>query len=299
LTHRLAAQQPDNDDYPKTFTARVVAANDFLMGPSGVAAVFNTKIDLKGILYNLLAAVLVLLLIACGNVANLLLARATVREKELAVRSALGASRWQLMRPLLLESLVLALGACATGCLLARMAMKAEDVAIHQKAWQRMSGEAVIGLNVPVLFFAAGITLLTILICGLAPTLRSTRLDLQPQLVGSGTCSDGGFRHGKLRAALVIGQVALSIVLLIGAGLMIRSLYRLTHMELGFDAKNILVAGFAPSRSGAQFPDRAFTCTPARPSSIPTTHVRSLGCLFCGAVIMKAKEFTLEKSYLF
>jgi putative ABC transport system permease protein len=262
LTHQLAAQQPDNDDYPKKFTARVVAANDFLMGPSGVATVFNTKIDLKGILYNLLAAVLVLLLIACGNVANLLLARATVREKELAVRSALGASRWQLIRPLLLESLVLALVACATGCLLARVAMKAVNAAIHQKAWQGMSGEAVIGLNMPVLGFAAGITLLTTLICGLAPALLSTRYDLQPQLVGSGTCGDGGFRHGKLRATLVIGQVALSIVLLIGAGLMIRSLYRLTHVELGFNAKNILVAGFAPSRSGAQIPDRALMVTP-------------------------------------
>lgn len=262
LTHWLAAQQPDNDDYPKKFTARVVAANDFLMGPSGVATVFNTKIDLKGILYNLLAAVLVLLLIACGNVANLLLARATVRERDLAVRSALGASRWQLMRPLLLESLVLALGACATACLLARIAMKAVDAAIHQKAWQRMSGETVIGLNMPVLLFAAGITLLTTLICGLAPALRSTRHDLQPQLVGSGTCGDGGFRHGKLRATLVIGQVALSIVLLIGAGLMIRSLYRLTHVELGFNVKNILVAGFAPSRSGAQLPDRALVVTP-------------------------------------
>jgi len=262
LTHRLAGQQPNNDDYPKKFVARVVAANDFLMGPSGVAAVFNTKIDLKGILYNLLGAVLVLLLIACSNVANLLLARATVREKELAVRSALGASRWQLMRPLLVESLVLALGACATGCLLARIAMKAVDVTIHQKAWQRMSGEAVIGLNLPVLVFAAGITLLTTLLCGLVPALRSTRRDLQPQLVGNGTCGDGGFRHGRLRATLMIGQVALSIVLLIGAGLMTRSLYRLTHVELGFNAKNILVAGFAPSRSGAQLPDRALIVTP-------------------------------------
>jgi len=177
------------------------------------------------------------------------------------VRAALGASRWQLMRPLLLESLVLAMGACATGCLLARIAMKAVDATIHQKAWQRMSGEAVIGLNGQALLFAAGITLLTTLICGLAPALRSTRLDLQPQLVGNGTCGGGGFRHGKLRATLVIGQVALSIVLLIGAGLMIRSLYRLTHVELGFNAKNILVAGFAPSRSGAQLPDRALIVT--------------------------------------
>jgi putative ABC transport system permease protein len=263
LTHQLAAQQPDDADYPKKFTARVISENDFLMGPaSGVATIFNGKIDLKGILYNLLAAVLVLLLIACSNVANLLLARATAREKEIALRSALGASRWQLMRQLLMESLVLAFGACVAGCALASMAMKAVDLTIHQKAWQRMSAEAVIGVNMPVLFFAAGITLLTTLICGLAPAFRATRRDLQPQLAGSGKGGDGGFRHGKLRTTLVIGQVALSIVLLIGAGLMMRSLYQLTHVELGFNAKNILVAGFAPSRTGTQLPDRTAMVTP-------------------------------------
>jgi predicted permease len=262
LTHQLAAQQPNNDDYPNKFTARVVTANDFLMGPSGAATVVNAKIDLRSILYNLLAAVLVLLLIACSNVANLLLARATAREKELAVRAALGASRWQLMRPLLLESLVLALAACVTGCFLAWMAMRTVDATIHQKAWQRMSAEAMIGLNVPVLVFAVGITLVTTLICGLAPAWLSTRGDLQRQLVGSGKGADGGLRQGKLRAALVIGQVALSIVLLIGAGLMMRSLYRLTHIELGFNPKNILAAGFAPARKGSQLADRAMLVTP-------------------------------------
>jgi len=263
LYHQIAALHPDNDEYPKKDTARVISANDFLMGPaSGVATVFNTRIDLKGILYTLLAAVLVLLLIACSNVANFLLARATAREKELAIRSALGASRWQLMRQLLLESMVLASAACVMGSALAVVAMKMVNATIHQKAWQRMSAEAVIGLNVPVLLFAVGITLLTTLICGLVPAFRSTRRDLQPQLVGSAKGSDAGARHGKLRATLVIGQVALSIVLLIGAGLMIRSLYRLTHINLGFNAKNILVAGFAPSRKGAQLPDRALLVTP-------------------------------------
>jgi predicted permease len=257
LMKQLAALHSDSDDYPKKFTARVVAANDYLMGPSGDATVFNSEMNLKSILYDLLAAVLVLLLIACSNVVNLLLARTTAREKEMAVRSALGASRWQIARQLLMESLTLALCACLAGCAAAWVAMKAVDATIHQKAWAHMSGEAVVGLNVPVLFFALGITLLTTVVCGLVPALRATRRDLQPQLVGSGKGAGGGARHGKVRAMLVIGQVALSIVLLIEAGLMMRSLYKLTHIDLGFNAKNILVAAFAPSRKSNQIPDRA------------------------------------------
>jgi len=257
LVKQLAAMHSDNDDYPKKFTARVVAGNDYLMGPSGQATVFNSKIDLKSILYDLLAAVLVLLLIACSNVANLLLARTTAREKEMAVRSALGASRWQIARQLLMESLVLALCACSAGSALAWAAMKAVNATIHQKVWAHMSGEAVVGLNGPVLLFAAGITLLTAVVCGLVPALRATRRDLQPQLAGSGKGAGGGVQHGKVRAALVIGQVSLSIVLLIEAGLMMRSLYKLTHIDLGFNAKNILVVAFAPSRKSDQIPDRA------------------------------------------
>ena len=262
LVKRLAAMHPDSDDYPKKFTAGVVAANEYLMGPSGAATVFNSNIDLKSILYDLLAAVLALLLIACSNVANLLLARTTAREKEMAVRSALGASRWQIARQLLMESFVLALCACAAGCAVAWVAMRAVDATIHQKAWAHMSGEAVVGVNGPVLLFAAGITLLTAVACGLVPALRATRRDLQPQLVGSAKGTGGGLQHGKVRAALVIGQVALSIVLLIEAGLMTRSLYKLTHIDLGFNAKNILVAAFAPSRKSDQLPDRALMVSP-------------------------------------
>jgi predicted permease len=257
LVRRLAATHPDSDEYPKKLTARVIAANDYLMGPSGAATVFNSQMNLKSILYDLLAAVLVLLLIACSNVANLLLARMTAREKEMAVRSALGASRWQIARQLLMESLLLALCACVAGCAVAWGAMKAVDATIHQKAWAHMSGEAVVGLNGPVLLFALGITLLTTVVCGLVPALRATRRDLQPQLVGSGKATGGGAQHGKVRAVLVIGQVALSMVLLIEAGLMTRSLYKLTHIDLGFNAKNILVAAFAPSRKSDQMPDRA------------------------------------------
>ena len=261
LVRRLVAMHPDDDDYPKKFAARVIAANNYLMGASAEAKVFSSKIELKSILYDLLAAVLVLLLIACSNVANLLLARATVREREIAVRSALGASRGQILRQLFMESLVLALVACVAGCLLAWMAMKTVDAAVHQKNWAEIGAEAVIGLNVPVLLFAAGITLLTTLICGLVPAWRATRCDVQPLLVGNGKGAWGSLRHGKVRAALVAGQVALSIVLLMGAGLMMRSLYMLTHIDLGFDPKNILIVAFAPARSSDQLPDRAMMAT--------------------------------------
>jgi putative ABC transport system permease protein len=104
-----------------------------------------------------------------------------------------------------------------------------------------------IELNSPVLFFALGVALLTTLISGLAPALHVARGDLQPHLVGSGKGVSGSFSHGMLRAGLVIGEVALSIVLLIGAGLMIRSFFLLKHIDMGFDPKNVLVVYFAPS----------------------------------------------------
>ncbi len=254
---RLAELHPEDDDYPKRSTGEVLYANDFLLSRTGTGTVFNSRIQLKSLLYDLLAAVLVLLLIACSNVANLVLARATTRQKETAVRAALGASRGQLIRQLLMESLVLALAACIAGSALAWAATRVVESIVHQKAWEKVSGEAVIGLNLPVLMFAAGITVLTALLCGIVPALRATTRDLQTQLVGGGKGGDAGFQHGKFRAGLVIAQVALSIVLLIGAGLTMRSFYQLTHIDLGFNPRNILIAAIAPARAGDRLPDRA------------------------------------------
>jgi len=215
----------------------------FVLNPERYAVVTERLIDVvlgsfNKALYALLAAVFMLLLIACTNVANLLLARATVREREIAVRAALGASRGRLVRQLLVESLVLSAVACAMGCVLAYFGLKLVVAMIPQ---DMVPGEAVIGLNWAVMWFALGITMLTTLICGLAPALHAIRSDLQSGLTGS---SQGvsGFRHGRSRGALVVTEVALSIVLLIGAGLMMRNFFSLTHVDLPFDpAKTLYV----------------------------------------------------------
>jgi putative ABC transport system permease protein len=193
--------------------------------------------NFKKTLYALLAAVLLLLLIACSNVANLLLARATAREREIAMRATLGATRGRLIRQLLVESFVLAAAASAAGCVLAYFGLKAVVALIPAGT---LPEETVIRMNAPVLFLAMGLTILTTILCGLAPALYVVRGDVQPRLTGSGKGTGGSFRHGKLRAGLVIGEVALSITLLIGAGLLMRSFLVLTRVDLGFDPKNVL-----------------------------------------------------------
>lgn len=245
----LAALHPS--EFPKHFSVRAESATDYLLAPRGGGVLFRS--DIKHLLYDLLAAVSMLLLIACGNVANLLLARATIREKEMAVRTALGATRGHLVRLLLVESSVLAMAACMVGCLFAWLGVKFVPMIMPRigdiYGVGRIAAETGPGLNPPVLFFALGLTLVTTIICGVAPALHVARTDLQPQLAGAGRGGNNAFRHGKFRAALVVAEVTFSIILLVGSGLMMRSFYLLTHVDLGFNPKNVLLTFFVPPHS--------------------------------------------------
>ncbi len=232
IVHRLAQASP-GELYPQQFKIVTRTLLDFVFG------------DFKKTLYALLVAVFMLLLIACINVGNLLLARATVREREIAVRASLGASHGRLIRQLLVESFVLAAAACVTGCFFAYFGLKGLMAIIPRGA---IPEETVIGLNPVILLFAFAIAALATVICGLAPALYAVRGNLQLSMTGSGKgTAGGGFRHGKLRSGLVIAEVALSIVLLTGAGLLMRSFFVLTHADLGFAPAHVLYAEVAPA----------------------------------------------------
>jgi predicted permease len=184
-----------------------------------------------------MAVVGLILLIACANVANLSLARATARRKEIAVRLALGASRFRLIRQLLTESLLLAASGGALGLLFAWWSSQFLLALVA-------SGRSPVSLNVTldarVLTFTAAVSLLAGILFGLAPAWRATRVDLTPTLKESSRSAEGGARltAGK---ALVVLQVALSLVLLIGAGLFVRSLSKLYALDPGFKKENILL----------------------------------------------------------
>ena len=242
IMHRMAQGNP-GELYPRQFKIVVRTLLDFVVG------------DFSKVLYVLLAAVSMLLLIACGNVANLLLARATVREREIAVRTALGASRGRLIRQLLVESVLLACAACLAGCSLAYFGVKGLVTIIPRGQTAdlfhgRIPEETIIRLSPAVLLFAVGIAALTILICGLAPTLHAVRKNLEPRMFGSGKGVGGGYQHGKLRNGLVITEVALSMVLLTAAALMIRSFFALTHAEVGFNPERMFYAWVSTAAHG-------------------------------------------------
>ena len=186
-----------------------------------------------------LGAVLFVLLIACANVANLQLMRATTRQREIAVRLALGASRWRIIRQLLTESVLLALGGGALGLLFSVWAIDAIARGIPSNFARFINGWENLGIDWRVFGFTLGISVLTGVVFGLAPALLATRTNLNEALKEGGRTGAAGGR-GRMRAALMIGEVALSLVLLTGAGLMVRSFMRLLDVRPGFNGQNVL-----------------------------------------------------------
>jgi putative ABC transport system permease protein len=193
--------------------------------------------DLGFALVILLGAVVFVLLIACANVANLLLSRAASRQKEIAVRIALGAGRSRLIRQLLTESVLLGLIGGLFGLALAFAAIKLL-IAVNPANIPRLSE---IDIDGRVLGFTLLISLLTGVIFGLVPALQATKPDLNETLKSEGARgSTGGIRKQRVRSLLVISEVALTVLLLIGAGLMIKSFYSLQKVKLGFNPENVL-----------------------------------------------------------
>ena len=222
LAKRLSKTYPKL--YPKKFDVRLQLLVDNVVG------------KFRQTLYTLLAAVGLLLLIACANVANLLLAKATAREREFAIRTSLGAGRVRIVRQLFVESMLLALMGAATGCLFAWGGLKVLLAALPKFTFP---DEAAINLNGRVLAATVATAALTALIFGLAPAVGSLARNLSEPLKAGGRGSSG-FRRGRLRNALIVCEVALSLILLTGAGLLMRSFMLERKVDLGLRPERLL-----------------------------------------------------------
>jgi putative ABC transport system permease protein len=240
ISARLEQQYPDKNLHRGT---RIEPALEALVG------------SVRPALLILLGAVGCVLLIACANVANLLLARAMTRHKEMAIRSALGASRFRVVRQLLTESVLLSLSGGLLGLILAvwwsdlLIALGKKDI---PRALQ-------VGLDWRVLGFTLVVSLLTGVIFGLVPAIHSSKTQLTETLKEGGRGSGEGARRNRTRGVLVVGELAIAVILLVGAGLLIQSLWRLRQVSPGFNSQNVLtfVVGVPevkyPTEKQAQF----------------------------------------------
>jgi len=223
INRRLAEQYPRENE---GLTVSVDPLHEKVVGKSRPALLI------------ILGAVGFVLLIACANVANLMLAKSALRQREIAVRIALGAGRWRIVRQLLTESLVLAIAGGAAGLLLAYWS----NTALASFGPDTLPRVRTASLDSGVLLFTLGLSVFVGLLFGLAPALRSTKTDLTESLKSRVQGSARGRRHERVRQLLVVGEVAVSLVLLVGGGLMMRSFLRLTSVDPGFDPHGVTAA---------------------------------------------------------
>ena len=255
----LARQYPEN----RFKTATVMPLQQRLTG------------NLQATLWVLMSAVGVVWLIGCANIANLLLARAAGRTREIALRAALGAGRGRVVRQLLTESCVLAGVAGLAGLLLASTLV--QGLAALSPA--TLPGIDEVRMDMPVLLFALGLSLVSTVLFGLVPALHGSRLDLSGALKQGGSKASGARAGTRLRSALVVAEVALSVILLATAGLLLRSFQALQHVDLGFTTDRVLVAftEYAVTDDPADLRTRSTVlCRCARPSAC---RARGEGCV--------------------
>jgi predicted permease len=233
FTEGFARQSPTL--YPREFHLHVQRLNDWLLG------------RFKGTLWILMIAVGFLLLIACGNVSILLLARASARRKEVGVRVSLGASRRRVLQQLLTESVVLALAGGLVGVLLAYRGVPAIIALMPEYS---VPHEAVIRVNGAVVLFTFAISILTGIVFGMAPALQLVKPDVRESMQEGGRAVAGGGRAGKTRNLLIVSEVALTVILLVGAIIAIRGFIALTETRLGYDPSNVLTMSLQ-TREGA------------------------------------------------
>lgn len=249
--------------------------------------------DTKMPMLVLMGAVGFVLLIACANIAGLLLARTAGRVRDTAVRSALGASPWQLLRPVLAESVLLAGAAAAAGIALAYFAMKALLLVAPQDAVAGLHAR----IDLRVLSFTAGVSVLAALFFSVAPAWQISRVAPFLSLKGSARSSAPGFgRHG-VRAMLVVFETALALVLLVGAGLFLRSLARLQEVSPGFDARGVMTASVA--LPGAEYTKQDakagfYRATVERLSAIPGAGVAAIGAPIPFSGMGASASFNIE-----
>jgi putative ABC transport system permease protein len=278
LAASFAAEMPQFDT---GWGVKVVPLHDELSGA------------LRPALLVLSGAVAFVLLIACANVANLLLARGAARHREIAIRSALGAGRTRVIRQLLTESLLLGVLGGAAGLLVAQWSL-AMLVAISPVD---LTSLGRIDLNYSVLAFTGAVSLATAIVCGFAPAFEGARLDVQESLKDGARQVGGGVRHARLRQTFVVAEIALAVVLLVGAGLLLRSFDSLTRAGTGFDATNVLTMRM--QLPAAKYPSDSkriqfFKQLTSRVSAIPGVQAAGVVSYLPLAGLGAATNFTIE-----